>query len=432
MTANVLEHRRAKAFADALAAHQSAGRRNGGVEDDPAHGHSTAMAELLAATDALAAVPAPTLDPEVRSVQRAQLLAAFEQAYAEGSGPAVPEQRRRSAHRASAAVSEVAARLRPSTRWGRRLVAGSLVAGIAVGGFAGVAVASTGALPGDTLYGMKRSLEGWQLDWAGSDSERGSLLLDQASTRMQEAQRLVVRSGGAGGSSALLSPATVEQLRTALADMHAEGTSGRQLLWAVYRSNGSLDPMRRLAVFAQSQDDQWSTLREQLPEQLSPVASQVTQLLDDMTADVEPLHILPRHRSDDDDQGPAGDYSSGDGPSATSGPERSATGTRAPSGGASRTPEEHGASPSGTAESSGSPDGRPTEVGVGGLVDGLTGGLTGTGSTPTGSTAGPATAPTGTATPGSPSAPPTAGKPAGITVPPLIPGLLPALGLDLG
>uniref|UniRef100_UPI0006E133A5 DUF5667 domain-containing protein n=1 Tax=Peterkaempfera griseoplana TaxID=66896 RepID=UPI0006E133A5 len=367
MTANVLEHRRAKAFAEALTEHQSADRRNGGVDDAPARGHSTAMAELLATADVLAAhaVPAPALDPEVRTVQRARLVAAFEQAVAEGSGPGVPAQRR-GAHRATAAVSGAAARLRPRTRWGRRLAAGGLVAGIAVGGFAGVAMASTGALPGDALYGMKRSLEGWQLDWAGSDSERGALLLDQASTRMAEARQLVVRSGGAGGSSAILSPATVEQIRKALADMHTEGTSGRRLLWSVYRSNGSLDPMRRLAVFARSQDDQWPALRRQLPQQLAPVASQVTQLLDDITADVAPLHFLDSSRQGGGEDGTAGDGDHRGGGGTSSG--RSTPGTRAPGDDDSASPRaSSGATPTGP---SGSPTPGATPAGgVGGLVD---------------------------------------------------------------
>lgn len=423
MTANVLEHRRAKAFAEALAAHQSADRRNGGVDDEPARGHSTAMAELLATTDVLAAnaVPAPVLDPAVRAEQRARLVAAFEQAVAEGTGPGVPHQRR-GAHRATAAVSGAAAKLRPRTRWGRRLAAGGLAAGIVVGGFTGVAMASTGALPGDALYGMKRSLESWQLDWAGSDSERGTLLLDQASTRMAEARQLVVRSGGAGGSSALLSPSTVEQIRKALADMHTEGTSGRRLLWSVYRSNGSLDPMRRLAVFARSQDDQWSQLREQLPQQLAPVASQVTQLLDDITADVAPLHILEPTRQGGDEDGTAGgDHSDGRGSGGGSG--RSAPATQAPTGSSGRS--SHGSG--GAASPSGSPTPGSTPVGgVGGLVEGLTGGLTGRGTTP--GTTGTATA--GSTTAGGPSSSPSGKN--GLTLPPLIPGLLPGLGLDLG
>jgi hypothetical protein len=270
---------------------------------------------------------------------------------------------------------------------------------------------------------MKRSLESWQLDWAGSDSERGALLLDQASTRMAEARQLVVRSGGAGGSSALLSPATVERIRKALADMHTEGTSGRRLLWSVYRSNGSLDPMRRLAVFARSQDDQWSQLRQRLPQQLAPVASQVTQLLDDITADVAPLHILEPTRQGGDQDGTAGGGHRG-GRSPESGSGRSAPGTQAPTGSPGRS--SHGPSSGTPAVPSGTPTPGSTPAGgVGGLVENLTGGLTGRGTTP-GSTG---TATAGSTTAGGPSSSPSGKN--GLTLPPLIPGLLPGLGLDL-
>ncbi|MCD0485265.1 DUF5667 domain-containing protein [Streptacidiphilus sp. ASG 303] len=431
MTANVLENRRAKAFAEALAAHQSTDRRNGAVEGGPARGHSTAMAELLAAADTLtaAAVPAPVLDAEVRAVQRAELVAAFEREFAAGTGSGVPEQRGRGAHRAAAAVGGAAARLRPRSRWGRRLAAGGLAAGIAVGGLTGVSMASTGALPGDTLYGMKRSLEGWQLDWAGSDGERGALLLDHASTRMREARELVVRSGG-DGSSAPLAPATVEQIRTALADMHAEGATGRRLLWAVYRSNGSLDPMRRLAGFARSQDDQWTQLRRRLPEQLAPVASQVTQLLHEMTADATQLHILPPQ--DHGGGGLTGTPGTGPrsgGPGTTTGADRTGTTGRPPSDGPSSPAAERRdeTPPSATAGASATPGSTPAGGPVGGLVDGITGGLTGRGSGADGST--------GTAAPGSTPADgstATGGAKPGLTVPPLIPGLLPGVGLGLG
>lgn len=264
MTANVLEHRRAKAFAEALEAHRTG---------QPAS--SPSMGELLGTAEALTTLTVPALDLEVRCVQRAQLLAAFEQTMAGGGLPAVPQQRR---HRAE--------RVAPHRRWRRRFAIGGLVAGVTVGGFAGVAAASAGALPGDTLYGMKRGLEGLRLDMAGSDSERGALLLDEASTRLDEARSLVGQAGG----PQQLSPATVARLGAALGDMHAEATRGRELLRSVYRANGSLDPIRRLAAFTEGQDNRWAELQDHLPSQLTPVAGQVDQLFGDMNADVAPLH----------------------------------------------------------------------------------------------------------------------------------------------
>ncbi|MEV8093790.1 DUF5667 domain-containing protein [Kitasatospora sp. NPDC085879] len=397
MTANVLEHRRAKAFAEALEAHRTDNSPGGGGSDGstPGGAHragSTAMAELLAVADTLGELPVPEFSAETKAVQRAQLMAAFEQAFAGGGTPVVPRQR---GHRAARSGR---------VRWGRRLAIGGLVAGVAVGGFTGAAAASGGALPGDALYGVKRGLEGLRLDWAGSDSERGALLLEQASTRLDEAQSLLQRSG----SPDTLSPDTVEQVRRALDDMHAEAVRGRDLLRSVYRSNGSLTPMRQLAGFAAGQDDRWSRLHDRLPGELGPQAEQVDELFDDISEDVAPLHLEKPGTGDQHGTGSGdGQMSGGAGQGATQG------GSGAPT-----------ARGTGTAPNGAVPSTAPQ--GVGGLVDGLTNGLGGgqSGAPATGGTtgSGDSPAPSGSATP--------APDGQGITIPPLIPGLLP--GLTLG
>ena len=107
MIANVSAHRRANAFAQALeeqsdqdtAAEQSEGPA-------PAAAEQSEQGRLLALTDCLGELPRPQLDPEVKVVQRAQLVAAFEAMLQEGAGGgatdrAVPEQRSGGAHRAS-------------------------------------------------------------------------------------------------------------------------------------------------------------------------------------------------------------------------------------------------------------------------------------------------------------------------------------------
>ncbi|WP_371497751.1 DUF5667 domain-containing protein [Kitasatospora sp. NBC_00374] len=406
MTANVLEHRRAKAFAEALEAHRTERADTGGAaHEGPAGGGSAAMAELLAMAGALGAMPAPELDAQARAVQRAQLMAAFEQEWAGGrTAAAVPRQRR---HRAVRAVSR--------SRWGRRLVIGGLVAGVAVGGFTGAATASTNALPGDTLYGMKRGLEGLQLDWADSDAERGALLLEQASTRLDEAQSLLQRAG----SPDTLSPDTVEQVRRALDDMHTEAVRGRDLLRAVYRSNGSLAPMRKLATFADGEDDRWSTLQSRLPDQLTSQAGKVDRLFDDISEDVAPLHLEQPTAAGGSAPGSGAD---GDQSPGSTDNEPATFGGRpqAPAG----TPDARGrnGTTGGGATGGTTPSSAPN--GVGNLVNGLTNGLTGgaPGSSPAagqqGST-GASPAPSGTPTP----------EGQGLTIPPLLPGLLPGLTL---
>ncbi|MEU5384332.1 DUF5667 domain-containing protein [Kitasatospora sp. YST-16] len=399
MTANVLEHRRAKSFAEALEAHQSDQRSSGSHRAG-----SAAMTELLAMADALGAVPAPELAAETRTVQRARLMAAFEQEWAGGAPTAVlPAQRAPRTRR---------------TRWGRRLAIGGLVAGVAVGGFAGAAAASTNALPGDALYGMKRGLEGLRLDWADSDTERGALLLQQASTRLDEAQSLLGRSD----SPTSLSPTTVDQVRRALDDMHAEAIRGRDLLRAVYRTNGSLTPMRQLAGFA-GEDQRWSALQSKLPSGLSAQAGKVDQLFDDISEDVAPLRLeqVPGQGGSGGSGSTAGGGASG-GSSAGTGTEQQPLlpGTGA-SGGASG-----GRAPAAGPSVRVSP--APGAGTAGGLGD-LLGGLTGTGASPAASGSPAASAAPTPAPSGSPSAP-AGGAVPGITIPPLVPGLLPGLTLN--
>ncbi|SOB83465.1 DUF5667 domain-containing protein [Streptomyces sp. 1331.2] len=425
MTANVLEHRRAKAFAEALEAHQAEQRPAANAESantgDTKAG-SAAMAELVGLTDTLGALPGPELDREVRTVQRAQLMAAFEQAFAGGPGAAVPRQRR---HRAI--------RTAPRGRWSRRFAIGGLVAGLAVGSLAGAAAASSNALPGDTLYGLKRGLEGLRLDFAGSDSERGELLLDNAATRLDEAKVLVGRTGPAGG----LSPDTVEQVRHALDDMHADALRGRELLRSVYRSNGSLDPMRALAGFAHDEDGRWTELQGRLPVQLTRQASLVNQLFDDISEDVAPLRLAQSPAKSGGTGGPgAGDGSAdptggssagapANGTGAAPGDQVSggATGGSRPGGGVAPANPGAGAT-GGSGKGGGLPSTLPTSApdAVNGLVGDLTSGLTGAKPAPSADAA-PSQAPQPSGTPGVPDA----ARQQGVEVPPLVPGLLPGL-----
>ncbi|MFE1343592.1 hypothetical protein ACFW57_03245, partial [Streptomyces sp. NPDC058757] len=136
MIANV--HRRANAFAQALEDRTP----DGEAADRPdAPADTGDQGRLLALASGLGDLPKPELDPEVKVVQRAQLVAAMEAMFAQGTaaaGPTVPEQRStRGAHRASPLR-----KLRPRSRWTKGLAAGGLTVGVAAGAFGGVAAAS--------------------------------------------------------------------------------------------------------------------------------------------------------------------------------------------------------------------------------------------------------------------------------------------------
>jgi hypothetical protein len=115
--------------------------------------------------------------------------------------------------------------LRTSLR--SRRTRAAVIAGLAVGTLAvsGISLASGSAMPGDALYGVKRSGEDARLALAGSDRDRGVLSLQFARTRMREAR-------GNGGDSdvfdmmdheteqgtALLTKAALSQHNAALLD----------------------------------------------------------------------------------------------------------------------------------------------------------------------------------------------------------------------
>jgi hypothetical protein len=98
-----------------------------------------------------------------------------------------------------------------------RRTRGAILVGLAAGAVAlsGMSAASGDAIPGDPLYGIKRSTEQAQLALAGSDISRGQLYLEFAKTRMNEAY--AVRTEPAG-------------LATVLDDMDADTRRGVKLL----------------------------------------------------------------------------------------------------------------------------------------------------------------------------------------------------------
>ncbi|MET9835875.1 DUF5667 domain-containing protein [Streptomyces sp. NPDC006385] len=409
MIANVSAHRRANAFAQALeelsdrgsAAEQA--EQPDGSAPAPAAAEQSEQRRLMALTESLGELPKPVLDPEVKVVQRAQLVAAMEAMLQEGTaageaGPPVPEQRSdraRGAHRASPL-----GKLRPRSRLAKGLTAGGLSVGVAAGAFGGVAAASSDALPGDSLYGLKRGIEEFKLNvLADGEGERGRTYLDQASTRLSEARRLMER--GRGGQ---LDHESLAEIRRALSGMQHDASEGHRLLREAYkRDPKSLAPIQALSTFSRSHRAAWGSLRERLPLQLGDVSDKVSSVFDAIDEEVAPLQsLLPQPPAQDGDgrrHGGSGSPSTG-----ASGTDRSAR----PNTGSDSSGSSHSSSPSKSSEGSGS-EGE-------GLLGGNTGGLLDppkdTGSTGTSpSTSTPSTEPA-------------------VTLPPLLPGLLPGLGIE--
>ncbi|MGC9381766.1 DUF5667 domain-containing protein [Streptomyces sp. MH13] len=409
MIANVSAHRRANAFAQALEEQSDPGaatEQSGGPADAGATAEPTGQGRLLTLAAGLETLPRPQLDPEVKVVQRAQLVAAFEAMLQEGTAgdgatdSPVPEQRRaRGTHRAASL-----SRLRPRSRLAKGLTAGGLSVSVAAGAFGGVAAASSDALPGDSLYGLKRGIEDFRLGLADGDDERGRAYLDLASTRLNEARRLMERDRGGP-----LDHESLGEVRRALSGMEHDASEGHRLLSAAYaRDPDSLAPMQALSTFSRSHRETWGALRDRLPVQLGDVSDQVSSVFDAIEDDVAPLQsMLPEQPSRDDDSGDSGRQDSS---------ESATTGT--PGSGHSSAPS---TGDTGTSEREHTDSGRPSESTDSGREhDGLLGGGTGGLLDPPKDT-GTASPPTGDNTP--PAEP-------DVTLPPLLPGLLPGLGIE--
>ncbi|MFJ2722344.1 DUF5667 domain-containing protein [Streptomyces sp. NPDC087437] len=424
MIANVSAHRRANAFAQALeelSDRGTAAEQAEGPARAPAAAEQTEQGRMLALATGLDALPRPELDPEVKVVQRARLVAAMEAmlqestAAGEASDPPVPAQktgseatslegrrretggRARGAHRASGL-----GKLRPRTRLSKSLAAGGLSVGVAAGAFGGVAAASSSALPGDSLYGLKRGIEDFKLTYLtdGAD-EQGQAYLDLASTRLSEARRLMERGRGGG-----LDHESLGEIRRTLSGMQHDATEGHRLLHEAYeRDPDSLRPIQALSTFSRSHREAWGALRDRLPVQLGDVSQQVSSVFDAIDDEVAPLQsMLPQHPA------PGGDGTQhGPRPTPTAGSPGAA----------------HSAQPStGGDTSSGSPhtgsDSPSASTGSGSADEGLFGGSTGGLLDPPKPSSGSA----------SPSATKSPSSGPDVTIPPLLPGLLPGLGIN--
>nr|WP_202419504.1 DUF5667 domain-containing protein [Streptomyces sp. YIM 132580] len=358
---------------------------------------------LLALANGLGELPKPQLDPEVKVVQRAQLVAAMEAMFAEGgasTGPTVPVQRGKGAHRASPLR-----KLRPRSRWAKGLTAGGLTVGVAAGAFGGVAAASSDALPGDSLYGLKRGMEDISLGMTKGDAGRGEAYLDQASTRLSEARRLMER-----GRVGELDHESLGAVRRALNGMSHDASEGHRLLHAAYQRDGSIGPIQTLDTFSRSHRATWSSLRDRLPVQLTDIRDQVSSVFEAIEDDVAPLQsLLPRPPGGSEDTGRT-DTTTPD----TGSPRTDDPAPAPPSQSEGRTDSSTAPKPSGPSGSSGSSDATPDDGLLGG-TDGLLDELPTDGLTQPSPEGRPSTSP----------------RPApDVTLPPLLPGLLPGLGID--
>ncbi|SDN67730.1 hypothetical protein SAMN05660199_00573 [Klenkia soli] len=173
----------------------------------------------------------PDLAPDVRSAQRARLVA---MAAVRPTGEVRSPEARPGRWRRLVAARAVDA---PVARWRTRLTAGLAGAAMTVGALSGLTALAQGAEPGDLLYGLKRGSEDTRLALA-SDADRGLTLLGFASNRLTELADLT--GSDVGASPVSVGPAdasglavaasgvdagTVVDVLTTMDDQTTEGTS---------------------------------------------------------------------------------------------------------------------------------------------------------------------------------------------------------------
>ena len=135
-------------------------------------------ADLLEVVADLRAVPPATARPEFVASLRDRLMAEADTALV----------------RQPPAPSRLA--MPASSRTRQRRI-GALLGGAAlVGSAATMAVAAQTALPGESLYGVKRGIESAQVRLATDDADRGRTLLAQAGTRLTELEEIADDDAG--------------------------------------------------------------------------------------------------------------------------------------------------------------------------------------------------------------------------------------------
>ncbi|MGC5019808.1 DUF5667 domain-containing protein [Micromonospora sp. DT47] len=213
MDSDLFSRRRAARFAQLL------DEANGGRRHHVRSRTDDQLTALVAVGRQLTAErPDVQVDPEFRTGLRAMLVATAERERVGAASAADGATQPTAAASRSPLLGGVTAR--------RARARGAILVGIAAGAVAlsGISAASENAVPGDALYGMKRSTERAQLALASSDLSRGQLFLDFARTRLDEAATL---HGDLAGFSAVLD------------DMDADTRQGVRLLTttAVQRSD---------------------------------------------------------------------------------------------------------------------------------------------------------------------------------------------------
>ena len=250
LSKTVLARRRAARYAQLL--DEAAGGRRHHVRSSA----DSDLTELVALSHRVSRLPlAVEVDPAFRSGLRANLMARIER---DGIGVTARETEPDTAPRRR--LSD----LLPSTR-----VRGAMIVTLAAGTLAvsGVSAASGDAIPGDTLYGVKRSTEKAKLTLATNEISRGQLHLAFARKRLGEAQ--AIRNDPAA-------------LRAVMDEMDRDVRQGTKLLTVIAIQRGDAAGLQAVEQFVAGQRPELAAFATRLGGPSRTRANESLRLLDDV------------------------------------------------------------------------------------------------------------------------------------------------------
>ncbi|MEP7178788.1 MAG: DUF5667 domain-containing protein [Pseudonocardiales bacterium] len=229
--------------------------------EDPAQSSDPRIRALVAQLATVEAAPAPRA--HFRAELRAQLVAVAPRLVAEG--PAIETRRPGgTAVKAARATDPAKLKLASAAGWASKIsIARPLAAVTAViAVFAlllgGAVWVSKNALPGDTLYSLKRANENVALSLTNGDAAKGHKYLKMAGTRAEEVSALVSRSSsmaaGPGATAAGgVNAHTARLISRTLDSADSDTRSGAKLLNSKAVSSGSDDPLAIMIGWAPGQ-----------------------------------------------------------------------------------------------------------------------------------------------------------------------------------
>lgn len=252
MTWGFTAQRRADEF-DALVG----GRTTG----DQATAGATRDADLLELVGALRSTPEIHARPEFVADLRAQLMAEAATALvpADTSKLRLPERRPRRERRLAAVVGGIAI----------------------VGATTSVAVASQSALPGDTLYPIKRVIEGAHTGLAVGEGSKGTAVLANASDRLAEVDALTRQDG-------IADDLRIAQTLNTFTD---QATQASDLLLSDYAHSGDESSIAELRDFSSASLDRLAELEPLVPADARDELIRAAQVL--QTIDAEAAQRCP-------------------------------------------------------------------------------------------------------------------------------------------